>query len=265
MIFRSPTNEADTRKEQERQFHDRVVADAGRHSASKYYAITEFSQSCFLNHARALPGTVLDYGCGASGFVVALAPSLKHVIAVDISEVSIQKAAARVERLGLPNIEFRVGDCEALPIEDHSVDSAYGVAILHHLDLARAFAELVRVLKPGGRAVFAEPLGHNPVINLYRRLTPKSRTPDEHPLTTSDIALAKRYFQTVHVEPFCLGSLLAIPFISTPLFRPLLKGLTLADERVFRLLPSARKYAWTCVITLQLPTADGERATGPLR
>jgi ubiquinone/menaquinone biosynthesis C-methylase UbiE len=165
-MSQSPFKEADTRKEQERQFHDRVVAAGGRHSASKFYGIAESSRSRFLSHARELPGTVLDYGCGASGYLTALAPSLEHVIAVDIPEVSIQKASARAEQLKLSNIEFRVGDCEALPIADHSVDSAYGGAILHHLDLARAFAELARVIKPGGRAVFAEPLGYNP-LSIY--------------------------------------------------------------------------------------------------
>ena len=180
-MSQSPINDAATRKEFERQFHNHIVAAGGRRSASKFYAIAEASRNRFLMQARGLPGTVLDYGCGDSGFQATLAPSLERVIAVDISEASIQKASARARRLGLSNIEFRIGDCEALPIEDNSVDAAYGVAILHHLDLARAFAELARVIKPGGRAVFAEPLGYNPLVNLYRRLTPEYRTPDEHP------------------------------------------------------------------------------------
>src|SRR3546814_4334755 len=43
-----------------------------------------------------------------------------------------------------------------------------------------------RVLRPGGRAVFIEPLGLNPAIELYRRFTPSARTPDEHPLLRRD-------------------------------------------------------------------------------
>ena len=79
-------------------------------------------------------------------------------------------------------------------------DRVCGSGILHHLDLSRALPEISRVLKPGGRAIFIEPLGHNPIINWYRRRTPGMRTADEHPLLASDLAEASRHFETVSPE-----------------------------------------------------------------
>ena len=70
---------------------------------------------------------------------------------------------------------------ERLSYSDSVFDLAVGFAIIHHLDLKPALAELHRVLKPGGVAFFAEPLGTNPAIQLYRRLTPQFRTEDERP------------------------------------------------------------------------------------
>ena len=54
-----------------------------------------------------------------------------------------------------------------------SFDFVYGCAILHHLDYHRALDEICRVLKPGGRILFAEPLGINPVAKLVRLVTPR--------------------------------------------------------------------------------------------
>ena len=49
--------------------------------------------------------------------------------------------------------------------------------------LEPALLELRRILAPGGRAVFVEPLAHNPLLRLGRALTPMARTEDEHPFT----------------------------------------------------------------------------------
>ena len=57
---------------------------------------------------------------------------------------------------------------EQLPFGPDRFDVVVGKAVLHHLDVARAAPELHRVLRPGGRAAFAEPLGTNPVIAFAR-------------------------------------------------------------------------------------------------
>jgi SAM-dependent methyltransferase len=181
------------------------------------------------------------------------------VTGIDISETAIAQARERAAREGAPgNLTLRVMNAEALDFPAHSFDLICGVAILHHLDLDRAYGEIARTLKPGGRAVFLEPLGHNPVINLYRRMTPSLRTADEHPLLARDLRLADRYFGERQTHFFTLNSLLAVPFRNTPFFSRLLDACDAADRVLFRAIPPARRLAWQVVIELAQPRAAGQ-------
>ena len=73
--------------------------------------------------------------------------------------------------------------------------------MLHHLDLSKCMLELNRLLRINGSIVFMEPLGTNPLINLYRKLTPNSRTADEHPLTPKDFYFIKTYEFRKKLDP----------------------------------------------------------------
>jgi hypothetical protein len=119
--------------------------------------------------------------------------------------------------------------------------------------LNTCFAELARVLDPAGDAVFIEPLGHNPVIALYRLLTPRLRTRDEHPLRMEDFVLARQYFGEVRVRYFNLTSLLAVPFRRLPFFSRLIRVLERLDGWLFERMPRMRRYAWTAVVVLSKP------------
>jgi SAM-dependent methyltransferase len=68
--------------------------------------------------------------------------------------------------------------------------------MLHHINLNKGFPEMKRILKPGGKILAIEALDYNPLIKLYRKLTPNMRTEWEksHILSLSDINLAKKYF-----------------------------------------------------------------------
>jgi len=116
------------------------------------------------------------------------------------------------------------------------------------------------VLRDDGSAMFVEPLGHNPLINLYRRRTPQLRTPDEHPLLVDDIREAERHFESI--EPhFCyLTSLAAVPFRNVGFFRSLVRGLDRFDQFIFRYLPPSRRYAWQVAIKLRNPITDSSRS-----
>jgi ubiquinone/menaquinone biosynthesis C-methylase UbiE len=73
----------------------------------------------------------------------------------DISPGMLATLAANAERLGL-DVETAVAGAEELPFDDASFDLVLGHAVLHHIpDLAQAFAEIARVLRPGGTFVFA--------------------------------------------------------------------------------------------------------------
>src|SRR5262245_64794572 len=88
-------------------------------------------------HLAALPAfadpewTVGDLGCGTGQMTAALAPFVRHVIAVDGSAAMLQAAKKRLQ--GFDNIELRRGDLEALPIDDARLDAATLALVLHHL------------------------------------------------------------------------------------------------------------------------------------
>ena len=99
--------------------------------------------------------------------------------------------------------------------------------------------------------MFIEPLGHNPVINTYRLLTPKLRTEDEHPLLAKDINKARRIFNSVEARYFHLTTLACIPFRKFGFFTTLLQTLDTVDTTIFKLIPPAGLLAWTVVLELQ--------------
>lgn len=117
-------------------------------------------------HLGALPAladaewTVGDLGCGTGQMAGALAPFVRHVIAVDGSAAMLQAAKKRLQRFD--NVELRRGELEALPIDDVRLDAAMLVLVLHHLpEPDRALAEVSRVLRPGGRVIIVDMLPHD--------------------------------------------------------------------------------------------------------
>lgn len=141
-------------------------------------------------------------------------------------------------------------DGEHLEFDDAIFDLVCGSAILHHLQLDRAYAEIARVLRPGGLGVFVEALGHNPLINLYRRRTPEMRTIDEHPLRVSDLELASCYFSHASFEYFNLTTLAALPLRRQRVFPAVVDALECADQTLFRRIPYLRRHAWMVVLRL---------------
>jgi ubiquinone/menaquinone biosynthesis C-methylase UbiE len=102
------------------------------------------------------PGeVVLDIGSG-SGLDVFLAagkvgPS-GRVIGVDMTPAMLERARASAERNGIPNVEFRQGYAEELPVEDGTVDVIISNCVINLTeDKGRVFREAFRTLKPGGR------------------------------------------------------------------------------------------------------------------
>ncbi|HMR34016.1 MAG TPA: arsenite methyltransferase [Geminicoccaceae bacterium] len=107
-------------------------------------------------HAALKPGeTVLDLGSGAGNDVFIArreVGSAGRVIGVDMTPDMIARAWANAAKLGCDNVEFRLGEIEHLPVDPASVDVVISNCVLNLLpDKAPAFAEMFRVLRPGGR------------------------------------------------------------------------------------------------------------------
>ena len=249
-----------SRIEREREFHNQELAHGERARVSSVYEVTRRSSEAYKQFLqRQVCGKrVLEYGCGANSYAFWLAGLGAQVVGIDISDAAIRQSQRRAEQHpDSERVSFRQMNAEQLEFPADSFDVICGRAILHHLDLQKAFSELARTLKPGGQAIFVEPLGHNPIINAYRRRTPSLRTEDEHPLLMSDLKLAETYFGKVEARYFHLGGLAAAPLAGTAAFNPVLNFLDGLDSALFKLLPFLRKHAWSVVLTFSAPRKVG--------
>ncbi len=125
----------------------------------------EIGQAQVLGKLRKLVGSELDagydrsleIGAGTGYFSLNLMLSgvVREATCTDISPGMVTTLGANAERLGL-RVRAARADAESLPFAAGSFDLVLGHAVLHHLpDLRRAFAEFHRVLRPGGRIIFA--------------------------------------------------------------------------------------------------------------
>ncbi|MEO7198007.1 MAG: class I SAM-dependent methyltransferase [Solirubrobacterales bacterium] len=242
----------------EQAFHDARFAEGGEaRSADRFYAINAASDRFFRDQIEQLPPNsyLLDYGCGDAAYcAIHGAQSGHRVAAMDISPVAIERAKAKAMRLGFSDrIEFQVMNAEELEFADASFDAVGGLGVLHHLDLEIALASVTRVLKPEGKAFFVEPLGHNPLINLFRRRTPEQRSPDEHPLLMDDLELIRRFFGELDASYFHLLGLLALPASGRSFLDRAVQRLDAADQALFRHVTMSRKHAWMVGLSLAKP------------
>ncbi|MGC4094750.1 MAG: class I SAM-dependent methyltransferase [Polyangiaceae bacterium] len=96
---------------------------------------------------------VLEVGCGNGYALSKYAAAGADVYGVDLTEAAVQLTTKRFEWAGLKG-NFQIGDAQNLPFEDATFDCVCSMGVLHHVpDTRRAFGEVFRVLKPGGRVI----------------------------------------------------------------------------------------------------------------
>jgi ubiquinone/menaquinone biosynthesis C-methylase UbiE len=220
-------------------------------------AIGEFNRNSELADLYDPHGKrVLLYGCGPAHETGRFIQSgAAHVSGIDISDSEIAQAWRTARESGYEDrVDFRAGDAHATEFPDDSFDLIVGSAILHHLDVPRALAELSRILAPGGRAVFLEPLAHNPLLRLGRRFTPSARTVDEHPFTVKDWQLCAEAFPEFwHREV----ELISIPLMPLNLVLPrswqrvLARGVRGLDDRLLARYPQLGRFARSTFLILE--------------
>lgn len=114
-----------------------------------------------INLVGLQPGQrLLDIGCGRGGDVLkaaAIVGDSGQAVGVDLSPAMIEAARRAATEQGMANAQFYQGDVEALPLSNGIFDAIVSdCAINHALDKKRAYAEIYRVLKPGGRMVVSD-------------------------------------------------------------------------------------------------------------
>lgn len=107
--------------------------------------------------ARASEALAIDVACGPGTFTRPLASRVRRAVGVDLTPAMVEKARAEAARAGIINIDFVCGDIYALAFADGVAGVVTcGYAFHHMLELARALAEMSRVLRPGGRVAIAD-------------------------------------------------------------------------------------------------------------
>lgn len=168
-----------------------------------------------------------------------------RVVGLDISAPLIELARQRLAVNGLAGTAaFVVGSGHDVPIAGASIDIVFGIAILHHLDLAVASQEVHRVLKPGGRAIFQEPVRDSRLLRAIRACIPHQApdvSPFERPLTTAELDAFGKPFVRLHTRAFDL------PFVrAAHTFHPLRRFLRQAyrgDAGILRRVPQLTRFA----------------------
>jgi len=185
----------------------------------------------------------LEIGCGIGIFTSLLAGSGAVIIAVDLSPDLAERARAQNPA---PNVSYKVMNVENLEFQDNSFDCVYGSSVLHHLNLAKALPEMLRVLKPGGTFVFTEPNMLNPQIMLMKKIKPLGAllgdSPDETAFFSWEIKriLLAAGFSGVKAVPFDFLH----PWVPGPL-APAAQSLGAVLERI----PLMREIAGSLLIT----------------
>jgi ubiquinone/menaquinone biosynthesis C-methylase UbiE len=199
---------------------------------------------------------ILECGCG-TGWVTAELSSLgAKVDAFDISQEAVERTKRRLfEKKLSRSCIIRKLAAEKLDYPDNSFDYVIGFAILHHLDLEKSMAEVYRVLKPSGLAMFAEPLGENPFINFYRKVTPRFRTPDEKPLVFSEfIPYTSPFSGVIHSEIY-FTALFPFLLIYLPYFKRFfdtsLRPFLVLDSFLLKKYPFLGRWAWYTILELK--------------
>ena len=206
------------KNKREKEFHNNLqLKTKGRFENIFYKAIYNSTED-FFNYLKknSSNSNILDYGCGiGSSLKKVIEFNPKKITGIDISDISIQKAKKMIKATN-SNVILLVENCEKTKFGDNTFDIVYGTGILHHLNIEICLKEIHRILKPGGKFLFIEPLGTNPLINFYRRFTPKSRSIDEHPLIEKDFNLIKNKFVNSKVKYYGFLTLIFFPTYFSP-------------------------------------------------
>lgn len=248
--------------EKERKWHDELYKEGAtpeesiRSGILFAYVSAEYPQRIFKKLQKFKNLRVLDVGCGrgiqrAQSFV----SNGCNYTGIDISIECIKANLKDAKRESL-EANFIVEDANKMDsLKEEAFDVIILTGTLHHLDLNKILPVMKRLTqKTKGKVIMMEPMGTNPILNLFRKLTPKLRSPDEHPLIFKDLDLIRHYFPKTEYSFHTLSALLVIPLGIIPLhiFRKLCKSIAIflgkVDEKLLCKIPIVKRLSWNVII-----------------
>tara|TARA_B100001971_G_scaffold215185_1_gene259375 strand:+ start:45118 stop:45930 length:813 start_codon:yes stop_codon:yes gene_type:complete len=156
-----------------------VLNGIERRPWNSYWAIYEFAINEFTKDS-----SLLDFGTGPGENALKLAHIGYNVAGFDISDKNIE-IAQELFKENKKTGNFQVSFAEELPYSDNTFEMIVGIDILHHVDIEKSIQECYRVLKPGGKAYFREPI-EVPLLDRIREtklvqlFAPKSVSFEKH-------------------------------------------------------------------------------------
>lgn len=163
--------------------------------------------------ARLLPltgATVLELGCGKAEKTSFIARQGASILALEVDEIQLAMNRAITD---LSNVKFEHGGAENIPAADATFDLVLMFKSLHHVPtelMDDAFAEIHRVLKPGGMAYISEPVyagDFNEILRLFhdeKTVRENAFAAENRAVSSGQFTLAKQVFflQAMHFESF---------------------------------------------------------------
>ena len=254
----------------EEEFHD----DWANSVRAEEVMVDQFFEACTAPENRFIIKSlgdlrgkkVVELGCGLGEAAVYFAKQGAEVVATDISKGMCNLVERVAAKHGVV-LTTAQAYSHAMPFPDATFDVVYAANLLHHVDIEQTLLEAKRILKPGGVFVSWDPLAHNPIINVYRRMAMGVRTEDEHPLKMKELAIFKKHFQNVTVATFWLTALAIflkfyfIDRVNPNTERYWKKILTehqrlektynffaKIDQTILKFLPFMKRYCWNVVV-----------------
>jgi ubiquinone/menaquinone biosynthesis C-methylase UbiE len=186
--------------------------------SSGYAAEAEAMMLPFTRDAIALArpapeARVLDVATGPGVLALELAPHVKRVDALDFSPAMLNEFEAKRKTLGIDNAFAQRGDGQALPFEAGSFDAAFSMfGLMFFPDRPKGFAELFRVLRPGGVAVVSSwaPVDRSPLMILFigalRAADATRPAPQYNALSLENPELFRKELEAAGFEQIAIGA-----------------------------------------------------------
>jgi SAM-dependent methyltransferase len=182
---------------------------------------TAYAEEALRIVAPAVDARVLDVGAGSGALACAAARRVARVTAVDFSPAMLEQLRAYAAGQGLGNVETAVMDAQSLALPDGSFDAAFSLfAFMFVPDRARAFGELRRVLRDGGRVLVATwgPIERRPLLKVgfdaMAEVLPQLPAPQKGDLQRPDECVTEMTaagFRDVQCVPFTASIHVASP------------------------------------------------------
>jgi ubiquinone/menaquinone biosynthesis C-methylase UbiE len=256
--------------QREQDFHDQWASTIdvdGIRVLDYFEACTAPENRFVLKHLGDVSGKyLLDLGCGAGENSVYFSKLGARCVASDYSPGMVEVALKLAEKNNV-RVEGQVINAMAIDYPDNTFDIVYAANLLHHIpDPSVTIREMHRVLKPGGKMCFWDPLRHNPVINVYRKMAMEVRTEDEMPLHINLVKEVQRQFSSTKFDTFWIATLwIFLQFyliekvnpnkerywkkiiLEQDRLRPMYRRLESID-RLLKRIPGMRRLAWNLAV-----------------